>query len=43
MANLCILIVRFDVGCLYLGYEMFSPRVHLKRGTLRPHYIITKD
>ena len=26
MANLCILIVCFDVGCLYLGYEL-DPQV----------------
>ena len=43
MTNLCRLIVCFDVGCLYFEYEMFSPRVRLKRGTLRPHCIIKED
>ena len=29
-------IVCFDVG-FYLEHEMYVPRVHLRKGTLRPH------
>ena len=33
-------IVCFDVGCFYLEYEMYVPRVHLRKGTLRLHYYL---
>ena len=29
--------VRFDIGRFYVEYEMYAPKAHLRKGSLRPH------
>ena len=29
--------VRFDIGHFYVEYEMYAPKAHLRKGSLRPH------